>query len=46
MSDLYCLSGQNVRIRQCENDDDLCYSWFHRTGKKKFLFYIIYSFFD
>ncbi|CAF3294616.1 unnamed protein product [Rotaria socialis] len=27
-----CLFAQHTRIRDCENYDDLCYSWFYRSG--------------
>ncbi|CAF0729276.1 unnamed protein product [Rotaria sordida] len=27
-----CLLADNVEIRQCENDNDRCFTWFDRTG--------------
>ncbi|CAF0751716.1 unnamed protein product [Rotaria sp. Silwood1] len=29
---LDCLSSENIATRHCENDNDLCFSWFDRTG--------------
>ena len=34
-TDPACLLGRDVEIRKCTNDNDLCYSWFDRTGKLK-----------
>ncbi|CAF5218193.1 unnamed protein product, partial [Rotaria magnacalcarata] len=28
-----CLFAQHTKTRECENDDDICYSWFYRSGK-------------
>ncbi|CAF4205959.1 unnamed protein product, partial [Rotaria magnacalcarata] len=27
-----CLFAQHTKTRECENDDDICYSWFYRSG--------------
>lgn len=32
-NDPTCVFGHNGNSRQCENDDDECFSWFHRSGK-------------
>jgi hypothetical protein len=39
-TDRNCLFAEKAEIRQCEKDDDLCYSWFYRDGNK-LLFYSI-----
>jgi hypothetical protein len=32
-SDPACLLANDVDIRDCPSDDDICYSWFDRTSK-------------
>jgi hypothetical protein len=37
-NDSACLLGQDVQIGDCVSDNDLCYSWFDRSGKLNFVF--------
>ncbi|CAF4088992.1 unnamed protein product, partial [Adineta steineri] len=34
INDPFCSLPRDDDIRQCENDNDICYSWFHRVGGK------------
>ena len=37
-SDPNCLIADDVGVRHCDNDNDLCYAWFDRTGMFKSYF--------
>jgi len=33
-TDPTCLFAEKAETRQCEKEEDLCYSWFHRDGSE------------
>ena len=43
--DSSCVLAQQTELRTCENDADLCYAWFDRTGEVQgLLFAVLHTF--